>query len=71
MLFSYWFWYQAQSSDKNSEFDDYFDALNGILNDCNFSQIYYGNPYDWMFSFCALSERSLDTFRGLLAEVLD
>ena len=71
MLFSYWFWYQAQSSDKNFEFDDYFDALNGILNDCNFSQIYYGNPYDWMFSFCALSERSLDTFRGLLAEVLD
>lgn len=71
MLFSYWFWYQAQSSDKNSEFDDYFDALNGILNDCNFSQIYYGNPYDWMFSFCALSERPLDTFRGLLAEVLD
>ena len=71
MLFSYWFWYQAQSLDKNSEFDDYFDVLNGILNDCNFSQIYYGNPYDWMFSFCALSERSLDTFRGLLAEVLD
>ena len=71
MLFSYCFWYQAQSSDKNFEFDDYFDALNGILNDCNFSQIYYGNPYDWMFSFCALSERSLDTFRGLLAEVLD
>ena len=71
MLFSYWFWYQAQSLDKNSEFDDYFDVLNGILNDCNFSQIYYGNPYDWMFSFCALSERPLDTFRGLLAEVLD
>ncbi len=33
--------------------------------------MYPGNPNDWMFLYCALSDTPLDTFRGVLAEVLE
>ena len=51
--------------------DDYIEEINVHLNESGFSLMYYGNPYDWMFLYCALSERPLDTLRGLLADVLE
>lgn len=70
LLFSYGFWYQIQSLNADYEFDDYLDTLNIVLFDCNFSELYYGNPFDWMFLFCAQDERPLDMFRGIISEVL-
>ena len=71
LLFSYCYWYDVQQANEVIELDDYIEEINVHLNESGFSLMYYGNPYDWMFLFCALSERPLDTFRGLLIDVLE
>ena len=71
LLFSYTYWYKVQWTGIDADIDDYIAQLNVYLIDSGFSPIYYGNPFDWMFLYCALSERPLDVFRGLLAEVLE
>lgn len=70
LLFSYCYWYDVQQENEVIELDDYIEEINVHLNESGFSLMYYGNPYDWMFLYCALSERPLDTLRGLLADVL-
>ena len=71
LLFSYGFWYQIQREKIDCGIDDYTDELNNILFDCNFSGLYHGNPFDWMFLFCAQAEKPLDLFRDLLSDVLE
>ncbi|MGN0490199.1 hypothetical protein [Ruminococcus sp.] len=71
LLFSYDYWFKIQKENKVIEIDDYIGEMNVYLDQSGFSLMYYGNPYDWMFLYCALSKRPLDTFRGLLAEVLN
>lgn len=71
LLFSYTHWYKVQWTDIDADIDDYIAQINVYLIDSGFSPMYYGNPFDWMFLYCALSERPLDVFRGLLAEVLE
>jgi hypothetical protein len=70
MLFSYTYWYKVQWTSVDADIDDYIAQINVYLIDSGFSPMYYGNPFDWMFLYCALNERPLDIFRGLLAEVL-
>ena len=53
------------------DLDDYIAEMNAVLNECGFSELYMGNPFDWMFLYCTLEDNPLDTFRGLLAEALD
>ena len=71
LLFSYGFWYHIQREEIDGGIDDYTDELNNILFDCNFSGLYPGNPFDWMFLFCAQAEKPLDLFRELISEVLE
>ena len=71
LLFSYIHWYKVQWTVIDTDIDDYIAQINVYLIDSGFSPIYYGNPFDWMFLYCALSERPLDVFRGLLSEVLE
>lgn len=71
LLFSYCYWYDVQQKNEVIELDDYIEEINVHLNESGLSLMYYGNPYDWMFLYCALSERPLDTLRGLLADVLE
>lgn len=71
LLASYVFWYKMQKTKRLVDLDDYIEGINVYLNESGFSLMYYGNPYDWMFLYCTLSDRPLDTFRGLLAAVLD
>jgi len=71
LLFSYTHWYKVQWTGIDANIDDYIAQINVYLIDSGFSPMYYGNPFDWMFLYCALSERPLDVFRGLLAEVLE
>ena len=71
LLASYIFWSKMQNAKQLIDLDDYIEEINVHLNESGFSLMYYGNPYDWMFLYCALSDRPLDTFRGLLAEVLE
>lgn len=71
LLFSYNFWVKADQNNEVIELDVYIDELNVKLNESGFSLVYYGNPYDWLFLYCALSDKPLDTFRAILAEVLE
>ena len=71
MLFSYTFWYHVQWKQKTFDIEDYTEQLNALLNECGFSPLYYGNPYDWMFLYCTLSNAPLDVFRGMVLEVLN
>lgn len=71
LLFSYWFWSEAQRVGIINIYDDYTAQLNDLLIKSNLAELYYGNPYDWMFLYCTYSDLPLDAFRGILSEVLD
>ena len=71
LLFSYTFWYQVQWKNVQIDIDDYTEQLNALLNECGMSLLYYGNPFDWLFLYCTVSERPLDTFRDMIDLILD
>ena len=71
LLFSYVFWYQVQWQNVQIDIDDYTEQLNALLNECGMSLLYYGNPFDWLFLYCTVSERPLDTFRDMIDLILD
>lgn len=71
LLFSYSFWREATSQNAYDIFDDYIDQLNDLLIRANLPELYYGNPYDWMFLYCTYADNPLDTFRGILSAALD
>ena len=71
LLFSYCFWYKTQKSNDYADIDDYVEQLNDLLTEANLPTIYPGNPMDWLFCFCTMADRPLDTFRAILSEVLD
>lgn len=71
LLFSYCFWYEIQKRNDYADIDDYAEQLNDLLTDANLPELYPGNPFDWLFCFCTMTDNPLDTFRAILAEVLD
>ena len=70
LLFSYCFWYKVQYLSIDFDYDDYIEELDHILFSCNFSKLYPGNPFDWLFLFCSQDDCPLAVFRGILSEVL-
>ncbi len=70
LLFSYHVWSMVQWRGVDYDIEDYTEELNALLFSCNYPPLYFGNPFDWMFLFCAQAERPLDLFRGLLQEIL-
>lgn len=71
LLYSYIFWFNVQMKKVVVDLEDYTAELNAVLAECGYSELYVGNPYDWLFMYCTLEERPLDVFRGILAEVVD
>lgn len=71
LLFSYIFWSNAQEKKVKDVFEEYEEALNKYLLDSGLPNLYAGNPYDWLFLYCAMEERPLDAFRNILSEVLE
>lgn len=71
LLFSYNIWYQIQWNSIEYDLEDYVAQLNSLLFDCNYSGLYYGNPFDWLFLYCTLDSSPLDLFREILNEVID
>lgn len=71
LLFSYCFWYKVQSSNNYADIDDYTAQLDMLLLKSGLPTVYPGNPFDWLFCYCTMTDRPLDTFRGVIAEVLD
>ena len=82
LIFSYWYWYQLQSTKKDYSDEDYKQSINSVLQECNFSELYYGNPFDWMFMYCIYTSTQDDfkekiyyhhpllLFRDLLSQAL-
>lgn len=71
LLYSYKHWVNLRFNKEKSDITIYEEEINNYLNESGFSPIYYGNPYDWLFLCCALSDNPLDTFRNIIAEVLE
>lgn len=71
LLFSYVFWYRIQWKGREYDIEDYTAQLDALLHECGYSPMYYGNPYDWLFLYCTLSENPLDAFRNILQESLE
>ncbi len=45
------------------------EHINKYLVDAGYSELYYGNPYDWIFLWSVRTEYPLDTFRMYMREV--
>ena len=73
LLYFYYYWVNDFLTGSNEgDYDGFSEGLNDILDECGFSPLYAGNPYDWLFlycSACAIDDYSpLDRFRGLIAQ---
>ena len=56
---------------NETDFDDFVEEMNNILNDCCLAELYPGNPFDWLFLYSMTYEDyPLDVFRGVIAEAL-
>lgn len=49
-------------------FEEFVDETNEILSKCGYVQLYWRNPYDWLFGYCAWAANPLDYFKGLIRE---
>lgn len=47
-------------------FDAYRDETNDLLACCGHEELYAGNPYDWLFLWCATDARPLDALRDVM-----
>ena len=71
LLFSYDIWCKIQWRSEKYDLEDYTAQLDTLLYDCNYPSLYYGNPFDWLFLYCTITENPLDTFREIIYEVMD
>lgn len=70
LLYSYILWFKIQYENENLDLDEYIERMNDILYDSGLQTLYYGNPYDWLFLYCTLSEMPLDVFRGIMTDAV-
>ena len=72
LVASYWFWSELKANQEESydDFEEYSRTINLILLEANMPPLYLGNPYDWMFAYCASTESPLESFWGIMDEVL-
>lgn len=47
-------------------FAEFVDELDAVLEECGYVQMYWRNPYDWMFGYCARATEPLDELRELI-----
>lgn len=47
-------------------YDEFIDEANTMLAECGYVQLYWRNPYDWVFGYCAASTNPLDEFRSVI-----
>ena len=48
--------------------DEFVDAMDMDLDECGYIQLYWRNPYDWMFGYCACAENPLQELKDLIQE---
>lgn len=68
LLASYCFWEMRAGED--GFFNQYVIEVNDYLDSANLPELYYGNPYDWLFLFCTTTNSPLENFQYLLQQAL-
>ena len=53
------------------KFDLFVQEMKDLLLECGYEELYWGNPYDWMFLYSSRTDSPLDTFRGMLDDFND
>ena len=53
------------------KFDVFVGEMNDMLLECGYEELYWGNPYDWVFLYSSKTESPLVTFRGMLVDFND
>ena len=66
LLQFYWFFRNADGNSDADIYDDFIAEMNDILQDSGFASLYLGNPYDWLFLYCATCSKPLDMFREIM-----
>lgn len=72
LLEFYAFCFDANEADDDEcidFFDDFKDQMNDILDSSGMGPLYVGNPYDWLFLYCAKCDNPLDVFRSIIDDV--
>ena len=64
----YHYYGDALINGAQGDFDEFTDEMNSILQDTGYIQLYWRNPFDWMFGYCAVSNEPMYTFRDLIEE---
>ncbi|MGN0240106.1 MAG: hypothetical protein ACI4CS_00310 [Candidatus Weimeria sp.] len=62
--------YSKETAGRVRDADKCFSLINKYLIDSGYPELYYGNPYDWIFMWALNSDRPLDEFRYYMGEVL-
>ena len=55
--------------EADTDADECLGQINHYLADAGYTELYYGNPYDWIFLFAMYDEYPLPTFREYIAEL--
>lgn len=57
---------------NETDYDEFVEGMNTILNDCCLAELYPGSPFDWLFLYSMIcGDYPLDVFRGVISEALD
>ena len=49
-----------------NKYNEFVNELDAILAECGYLELYWRNPYDWMFGYCAGANSPVDELRNLI-----
>ena len=71
-FYSFWIKKALNKQDYFADYDDFGRCkahMNQYLLEAEYQELYYGNPYDWIFLFCMQTEAPLSSLREFIAAV--
>lgn len=67
ILFGFYYFYANQNPfEADDGFDGFKYEMNRRLERCGYVELYWRNPHDWLFGFCAQSLDPIDTFQSII-----
>ena len=61
-------WTSEYGEPSEEPFDDFTSDMNELLGKCGYVKLYWRNPFDWMFGFCAKEDNPLDELQNIISE---
>lgn len=71
LLQSYVLWYEMQYNEMQLDLDTYKAEMDCRLFEMQLSELYYGNPFDWLFLYCSIQEKPLNYFRDIIDTIIN